>query len=126
MTIVANYSGGIEASIPVRLTTTAITDIYTGTDKNSTAATITIANETGGAVSVIISYFDGTTNHAVFRKSVPANDTIQVTNMPMKLKIGDKVKATAGTANALTVTCSIVRSHPNQDSSNVISGGVSR
>lgn len=114
MSVNGNYSGGMPRPKPIRLTTTNQTDIVTGYDKGDVLAAFSLANETGLAVVVDCHYYDGTTNFLVFRRSVPATDTVIVSEIPIRFYSGDKFKVTASTGNAITVTPIIIRSHPNE------------
>ncbi len=88
---------------------TSITDIYTATNPNgTTVVAITLANETAGAVIVKIDRYDGATNWNTWRKSVAANSTEILSDFPMKLRSGHKIKATADGANAITVNVDVV------------------
>jgi hypothetical protein len=114
MSVSGNYSGGIVRPIPVRLTTTNATDIVTATDSSDVISSFSLANETGSAVVVDCHYNNGSTDFLVFRRSVPATDTVIISDLPIRLYSGDKFKVTAATGNAITVTPFIVRSHPNE------------
>lgn len=92
----------------VRLTTTAITDVFTAPDNNTIVAAISVANESGGAVNILIDRVDSTpTTWHTWAKPVPANDSVLLSDFPIRLLNGHKIRATASVANALTV--SIVR-----------------
>lgn len=104
MSVLLNVPGTVPPPTSVRLTTTSITDIVTATDNNSIVVAIIVANETAGAVTILIDRFDGTTNWHTYAKSVPANDTVLLSDFPIRGLTGHKIKATAGSANALTVS----------------------
>ena len=110
MSVDAYYQGGLEAPAPVRLTTASITTIFTATDNNVTIGGFSLANETGTGAIVAIHVNDGSTDNLVFRRSVPADDTVIVDNLPIRLRNGHVFKATAATPNAITVTPIITRS----------------
>lgn len=114
MSIHGNYQGGLERPFPIRLTSTAATDITTSTDNNIAISTIALANETGGAVDVKCFYHNGTTDFLIFRRSVPAADTVIVCDVPLRLRSGDKLKIQAATADAITATAIVLRSQPNE------------
>lgn len=126
MSVSGNYIGGVARPFPARLTTTNATDIVVATDHSEIIASFSLANETGSAVVAACHYYDGTTDFLVFRRSVPANDTVIVSDIPLRLYSGDKFKVTAASANAITVTPINIRSHPNEvnllANSNSISG----
>ena len=114
MSVSGNYSGGVARPIPVRLTSTSATDIVTATDRSDVVSSFSLANETGSAVVVALHYYDGATDFLIFRRSIPATDTVIVSDLPIRLYPGDKFKATAASANAITVTPILIRSHPNE------------
>lgn len=107
MSVLVDIPGTVPAPESVRLTTIGTTDIYTATDANSIVVAIIVANETAGAVTILVDRFDGSTNFHTFAKSVAANGSEILSDFPIRLLTGHKIKATAGSANALTV--SIVR-----------------
>lgn len=113
MSVDAYYQGGLENPKPVRLTTASATAIFTATDNNVTIGAFSLANETASATIVDIHFNDGSTDHLVFRRSVPADDTVIVDNLPLRLRSGNIFKATAATANRITVTPIITRSLEN-------------
>lgn len=109
MSVNINTHGALEQPTSVRLTTTNQTDIYEATSQNgTTVVAITLANETAGAVIVKIDRYDGTTNWNTLRRSVAANATEILSDFPMKLREGHKIKATADGANAITVNVAVV------------------
>lgn len=114
MSVHGNFLGGVEKSSPTLLTTTAQTDIYTGYDRGSVAAAIGISNEDAAGVLVKIHYFDGSSTKLIWIGTVAAQTTAIVSDIPIRLYKGDIVKATAATANKVTVTPIIIRSHANE------------
>lgn len=108
MSINVGIAGGLQKPTHVRLTSTSITDIYTATNYGETVVAITMANETAGAVIIKIDHFDGTTNFNTYRKSVPADDTLIFSDFPIRMRSGDKIRATAASANAITVNVAVV------------------
>ena len=126
MSISGNYKGGISRPFPVRLTTTSATDIVTGYDSSQIIAGFSLANETGSPVVVACHYFDGATDFLVFRRSVPATDTVVVSDIPLRLHSGAKFKATAATGNAITVTPVVLENHPNEIADGTGRAGVGR
>lgn len=115
MSYMGTYPGAVQLPKPVRLTTTSSTDIKTATDDIELVGAISFANETGSAVaSVLCHYYDGTTDFLVFSAPIPAYSTVVMEGMPIKLKSGDKIKVTAATANAITVTPIVSRIQQNE------------
>ncbi len=104
------YAGGSERPNPKRLTTTGQTVVYTAADRDVTVATIGLANETASAVVVDVYWKNGTTSFLVWRGSVAASGSSMITDLPMRMYVGDTVEVTAATANAITVFPVCVRS----------------
>lgn len=113
MSVNINAFGALEQPTSVRLTTTNITDIYPARSPNGdTCVAITLANETAAAVIVRIDRFDGTTNWNTWRKSVPGDDTLILSDFPIKLRLGQTIRATAASANAITVNVDVILDAP--------------
>lgn len=106
-------AGGLANTTPVRLTTTTRTDIFTAQVGNSRAVSTVVgvvcSNETGGAVNILVEFYDGANSHFLFRRSVPANDTVFFSDFPKPLTGGMKIQATAGAANAITVDVAVMQ-----------------
>jgi hypothetical protein len=95
---------------PVRLTSTAITDVYTALDNLSVLVAVQVANETAGAVDVLIDHYDGTTNwHTWATTFAAAKGSVTLADFPVRLLTGHKIKATASVANQITVSVAIVK-----------------
>ena len=115
MSIHGNYAGGIfSPPVCVTLASAAQTDIVTAADNNNIVGSVGLANDTGASITASLHFFDGATNWLVYKKVVPANDTVVVENIPIRLRTGYKIKAT-GAAN-LTVSVYLVASHTNAPS----------
>lgn len=104
--------GGLTPCLPVRLTTTSRTDIFTAEFNGGRARNVVVAvvcsNETAGAVNILIEYFDGTNNHFLFRRPVPANDSVIFSDFPIALTDQQKIRATAASGNAITVATAVI------------------
>ena len=80
------------------LTGNTVTDIIEADLGTMTVTHIDIANQTGVAVTVTIDRYDGTTAWRLcYQKSVPANDTIQISGTVVQN--GQKLRATSGDAS---------------------------
>lgn len=110
MSVSINTHGALEQPTSVRLTTTATTQIYPSTTMGTTCIAIAVANETASPVIVRIDRFDpvAAVNWNTFRRSIPANDTVIWTDFPIKMRTGHIIRATADTANAITVSVAVV------------------
>ena len=87
MSIQATLVGVPQRATPVALTNTSITDVFVGE-----AADIrhfvgcTLINTTGSPITVSLYRFDATGNYRFWRASVPANDTVNVTDVMIPTK----------------------------------------
>lgn len=113
MSISVFTQGGLQQPNPVRLTTASLTDVYTAPDSAPTIASWSLANETGNPVQVDCYYSDGTTDFLEWSGIVPANESVNVTEQPLKLREGNKFKVKAATGNAITVSPKVTRVMPN-------------
>lgn len=106
MSVNSNIQGGLNQPIALRLTGTSNTDLFEATDDNTSIISMSIANETGSAATISVFWYSAasTTSYLVFRSSIAANGTTIVTDIPIRLRNGDKITATADTGNALTVS----------------------
>ncbi len=109
MSTIINMPGILERPTCLRLTAGTITDVLTATDNFQTVIGIILTNETAGAVACLIDWYDGTTNNHIWKEPVAANDS-EFFNQPIRLGTGHKIKATAASANAITVTVITKRS----------------
>lgn len=113
MSVSALLVGGLIKPQSTVLTTTSQTDIFTAQVGNSNARTIVLAasivNDSGGAITVTLEWYDGTNDRKWFKRSVPANDTIFIDQLQLMLLNGYKIKATASAQPGITVTLSILQ-----------------
>lgn len=115
MSVNGNYSGGLEPPRPVQLSNITKTDILNADDNSIFVGAVGCANESGSAVIIKLFYFDGGTDHVIFRRQIPANDTIIMSDLPLRLTQGDKLKAQLETGSIdVTVTPIVQRSFPNE------------
>jgi len=96
------------------LTTTSATVVFTASDKvPSTVVWISVVNQDGSARLVTLEWNDGTTDRKFWQKSVAANTTEMI---DVLLSLSSKtatqtVKATAASANVVTVTVAAVEDY---------------
>ena len=117
MSVSGNYAGGVETIKPVLLTTTNITDIVLGVDRSTIIASWALANSDGSNVQVSCYFNDGTTDYLVYKTQVSAHSTDIVSEIPIRLREGQKFRAEAASSNKITVTPVIIRSHVNEPAS---------
>jgi hypothetical protein len=112
MTALVHLNGTPNLPVSVRLTTTARTDVYTngnpaGSKQLEAIHSIAIANEGATGKKILLEWTnDGVTFYLLFRTTIPADDSLRedMPGIPLVLKAGAKLTATAETGNFLTVT----------------------
>ena len=95
MSVTGNYSGNVYIPICQKLTNTTTTLIGAAMgDDSLTLASFAIANDTAGAIVVSLFWYDfaNTTERLVWKKSVPANDTVTVSDIPLRLREDDEIR----------------------------------
>jgi hypothetical protein len=103
VSLLLNSVGTLQEPKSTRLTTTALTTVWTPSDFE-TGIQVVLANETAGAVVANVYWNNGTTDYLLIAKSVPANDHV-VVEVAIRLISGHLLKAQApATANAITVS----------------------
>ena len=114
MSALVPLSGTPEPPSSVRLTTTSRTTVYTNgspttSNKYTVVNSVAIANEGATAKKVSIEFSqDGVTFFLLHRTSIAADGSLasDIPGLPLFLKPGGVLTATAETANFLTVTTS--------------------
>lgn len=111
MSIVIAVAGNIQQPTSLKLPDTAVNDVLSlaaGTTGVATVVGIVIVNQDSSARKVTVWWNDGTTDYALFERSVAANETVTVAlDAPILLyaKVAaKKIKAQAAAANVVTVT----------------------
>lgn len=101
MSIQGNYAGNVIQPVNVNLAGTSLTDIGSAASKTPTIiSSFAIANTTGVGVDCSIYWFEASTatDFLVWFKTVAAKDTAVISDVPIRLREGDKIKA-IGAAN---------------------------
>lgn len=96
MSVQGNYAGNLEQPVNQALTGTSLTDIGDAAGKMAKAlASVAIANPTGAGVDCSIYWYEAatTTDHLVWFKTVATKTTEILSDLPIRLKEGDKIKA---------------------------------
>lgn len=109
MSVSTSLAGVVQPPSTTLLTTTAKTDVFTASDKYvQKVVSLSIANEdTSSAILVTLHWNDGTSDHCFWVKEVAAKSTEIVSDIPLSLSSRvstQKIKATAGTGNKISVT----------------------
>lgn len=105
MSVHGNYAGNVEQPVSQALTGTSLTDIGDAAGKMVKAlASFAFANPTGGAVDCSLYWYEAATatDRLIWFKTVATKDTAIVSDLPIRLKEGDKIKAIG--ANTVRVT----------------------
>lgn len=95
MSVTGNYAGNVYLPVCQKLTNTSTTLIGGFMDDDSlTLASWAIANDTAGAIITYLYWYDlaNTTERIIWKKSVPANDTLTVSDIPLRLRAGDEIR----------------------------------
>lgn len=114
MSALVPLNGVPELPTSVRLTAATRTDIYTngnpsGSNKLSAINSIAIANETATATIIALEWTnDGVTFFLLWRGTIGVDASLaaDIPGLPLFLKAGAKLTATAAAGNRLTVTTS--------------------
>jgi hypothetical protein len=105
MAVLGTYAGNVDYPANVALSGTSKTDIVTAADDYATTASVSFANDTAGAIVCKLYWFKASnaTDYLIWTSSVPANDTETVSDVPIRLRQGDKIKAIGNTGVSVTV-----------------------
>ena len=113
MSVNANYVGEIQRPAHLEFTGSSKTTLGSpAVDRSQTLASFSFVNPTAGAVTCELYWYDGTADRLIWRKIVPANDTVIEANMPVRLLTGNVLKAVA--ANTVTITLFYSTAYPLQ------------
>lgn len=112
MSIVVAVPGSVQQPTSVKLPNTSVNDVLSlSTDTVggiTTVVGIVIVNQDPSAQQVTVWWNDGTTDFAIFERSVPAHETVTVAlDAPIVLYTkasAKKIKAQAAKASVVTIT----------------------
>lgn len=113
MSLNGNYAGNVYPPIAQTLTDANKTLIDAAMPDNTfTLGSWAICNATAGAVVTDLYWYNAAsaTESLVWQKSVPANDTVIISDLPLRLFDGDKISA-KGAAN-VRVTLIFIQNIP--------------
>lgn len=104
MSVQGTYIGTVAMPQSVVISGTSKNDIVTAPDDSLTVASISVANDTAGAIVCKLYWFKNTnsTDYLVWENSVAANSTVIVSDLPIRLAEGDKIKAVGNTGIFVT------------------------
>lgn len=94
MSVFGTFVGNVDQPVSVALSGTTLTDIVTATDDSLTSASVSFANDSAGAVTCYIYWYQAstTTDFMIWVGSVPTKTTTTVSDIPIRLRDGDKIK----------------------------------
>lgn len=114
MSVNANYIGNLNS--PVSQVLAGATTVKIGStiaDNAQTLSAWSFANPTGGAVVCSLFWFDGTTEWLIWTKSVATTDTTIESNIPLRLRSGNEIRAKGAASIAVTLIYNM--NIPNQN-----------
>lgn len=106
MSVQGTYVGNVYPPICQTLAGTTTTLIDAAMPNNAfTLASFAICNATGGAVTTDLYWYDisTTTEHLVWQKSVAANSTELVSDIPLRLRRGDEIRVKGAASVRVTL-----------------------
>jgi hypothetical protein len=108
MSINGTYIGNITQPVSVALAGGTTVKIgSTATDNATTLAGFAFYNPTGGSVNCVLYWFDGTTEHPIWGKPVATNDTATESNLPIRLRTGNEIRAKGAATVCVTLLYSL-------------------
>jgi hypothetical protein len=109
MSLLGTYVGNVAEAANVALTNTTKTDIVTATDDSLTAASVSFANNSAGTVNCFVYWYQArtTTEFLIWVGAVPTKTTLGPTDVPIRLRDGDKIRA-IGDANVSVTVISML------------------
>lgn len=104
MSVQGTFIGTVAQPESVVLGGTSKTDIVTAADDSLTVASVSVANDTAGAVVCKLYWFKAanSTDYLFWESSVAANSTTIVSDIPIRLADGDKLKAVGASGVCIT------------------------
>ncbi|WP_298966144.1 hypothetical protein [uncultured Roseibium sp.] len=111
--------GQVDPPVSTKLTTTGQTDVFENSAQYSqTIKNLILVNEdTSNDIKVTLEWFDGSADETFFVGTIPKETTANFLDIPLYFSnevSGQKIKATAGTANQITVTVIAVSDYGQQ------------
>lgn len=104
MSVQGTYIGNVATPVSVVISGTSKNDIVTAPDDSLTVAAVSVANDTAGAIVCKLYWFrnSNSTDYLIWENSVAANSTTIVSDIPIRLAEGDKIKAIGNTGVCIT------------------------
>lgn len=104
MSVQGTYIGNVAMPASVVISGTSKNDIVTAPDDSLTVAAISVVNDTAGAIVCKLYWFRSanSTDYLIWENSVAANSATIVSDIPIRLANGDKIKAVGNTGVCVT------------------------
>ncbi|RVQ21827.1 hypothetical protein CN067_11895 [Sinorhizobium meliloti] len=106
MSIQGNYAGNLLQPVTINLAGTTLTDVGTVTGNMPTVvSSFVFANPTAGAVDCSLYWYEAATatDYLLWMKSVATETTEVISDMPIRLRTGDKIKAIGAASVRVTL-----------------------
>lgn len=105
MSVLGTYVGNVAEAVSVALSGTGKTDIVTATDDSLTAASVSFANDTAGTVNCYVYWYQArtSTEFLIWVGQVLTKTTDGPTDIPIRLRDGDKIRAIGAASVSVTV-----------------------
>lgn len=99
MSVLGTFVGNVAIPVTLNLAGTSLTDLVTAADDSITAASISFANDSGGSVNCYIYWYQArtATNFMIWVGAVASKTTVTVSDIPIRLADGDKIKVIGNT-----------------------------
>lgn len=94
MSVLGTFVGNVSQPVSLNLAGTSLTDLVTAADDSITAASISFANDSGGSVNCYVYWYQSrtATDFMVWVGPVASKTTVTVSDIPIRLAEGDKIK----------------------------------
>jgi hypothetical protein len=94
MAVLGTYVGNVSLPVSLNLAGTSTTDLVVATDDSLTTASVSFANDTAGTVTCYVYWFQASTStdFMVWVGSVTTKTTTTISDIPIRLREGDKIK----------------------------------
>lgn len=105
MSVLGTYVGNLQPPVTLNLSGTSLTDVLTATDDSLTVASFAFANDTAGAVVCYLEWYSAknSTSYIIWQGSVATKETKIVSDIPIRLRNGDKIQAIGATSIRVTL-----------------------
>lgn len=94
MSVLGTYVGNVAQPVSLALSGSSLTDLVTATDDSLTTSSISFANDSAGSVTCYVYWYQASTatDFIIWVGAVATKTTVTVSDIPIRLRNGDKVK----------------------------------